>query len=150
MLVMVTAINGLVAVAIWGSFQLFWPASYFAWFPSIPVFFWIIGMGMALSLESTHTEKPDSVAMTYMVARGVKLLLTAVFIGVYAWTVHDDLKQFGLTTLTYYIILLILESYCFFQYEKRKEQRRRAAGNKIEEPEPYSSKQEVEHNGQDK
>jgi len=118
-----------------------WPDSYFQAFPIIPVFFWLVGIGMAVSLEMTRTEKPDAVTMTYMVARGIKLLLTAIFIGFYAWFVHTDLKQFGLTTLAFYMIYLVLETYVFYLYEKRRNKRRRKLeGDKLPQPDAYAGK----------
>ena len=80
-----------------------------------------------------------------MLFRSVKLLLTALFVGIYAWFVHTDMKQFGLTTLVFYMVFLVLESYVFFMYEKRRNKRRRAReGNNIPQPEPYAGK-EVEN-----
>jgi uncharacterized membrane protein len=142
LLLLVTGANALVAGVAWVLLTFAWPDAYFAAFPVIPLFFWVVGMGMALSLEASHTEKPDSVTMTYMMARGVKLLLTALFVGIYAWFVHTDMKEFGLTTLVFYMVFLVLESYVFFMYEKRRNKRRRAReGDSIPQPEPYAGKE---------
>ena len=133
MLLLITAINAVVTLALGSLFYYIWPENYNSWFPAIPIFFWLVGLGMAISLELTHTEKPDSVTMTYMVARGVKILLTTVFIGIYAWCVRTDIKPFGLTTLAYYITFLVIETYLFYLYEKRRKKR----NVKIDsEPEP--------------
>lgn len=123
LLLLVTAAYLAVTMAIVAMFWLIWPEYYFTWFPVIPVFFWVMGLGLAFSLEYTHSEKPDAVTMTYMIARGVKLLLTAVFLGLYVWLVGVDKKQFGLTTLGFYLVFMVLETYMFFLYEKRKAKR---------------------------
>ncbi|MDP4277822.1 MAG: hypothetical protein Q8914_09345 [Bacteroidota bacterium] len=142
LLAMVTAVNLVVALIAWSLMRFVWPESYFNMFPVIPVYFWLVGLGMALCLEFTRAEKPDAIALAYMVARGVKLLVTAIFIGGYAWLIHTDFKEFGLTTLAFYMIYLVLETYTFFLYEKRLKKRRRAKeGNKIPEPEAYSAKE---------
>jgi small-conductance mechanosensitive channel len=123
LLMLVTALNLGVACIIWSLMYFVWPDSYFTWFPAIPLFFWLVALGMAISLELTHTEKANAVTMTYMIVRGVKLLLTAVFVGCYAWLVHTDVRQFGLTTLAFYIVYLVLETYIFYLYEKRRNKR---------------------------
>jgi len=134
LLLLITAIYLAVTLVIGIFIYYIWPENYFSWFPAIPVFFWVMGVGLAFSLELTHTEKPDSVTMTYMIARGVKLILTAIFIGGYAFIVHTNLKQFGLTTLVFYMTFLILETYMFYLYEKRRTKRKRK-----NEPEPDSA-----------
>jgi len=123
MLLVLTGINVFTGLMAWLLLVYAWPAHYFAYFPFIPVYFWIVGIGMAISMEITHSEKPDAITMTYMVARSVKLMLTGIFVGAYAWLVHDNLKEFGLTTLCFYMIFLALESYVFFLYEKRRAKR---------------------------
>lgn len=155
MLLVLTGINILAGLIAWLLLTYVWPAHYFAFYPLIPVYFWIVGVGMALSMEITHSENPDAITMTYMVARTVKLLFTGLFVGGYAWLVDENIKEFGLTTLAFYVIFLALESYVFFLYEKRRAKRaakRREATEKrlIQEEEeeataePYAGK-EVEH-----
>lgn len=159
LLLVLTGINIFAGLIAWVLLMYVWPAHYFAFYPLIPVYFWIVGMGMAISLEITHSENPDAITMTYMVARSVKLMLTGIFVGAYAWLVHDNMKEFGLTTLGFYLIFLALESYAFFLYEKRRAKRaakRREAMEKrmiLEEEceckaEPYSGK-EVENEEMD-
>lgn len=149
LLLLVTGVNALVAGVAWLLLTFVWPEAYFAAFPVIPLFFWLVGLAIAVSLEATHTEKPDAVTMTYMMVRGIKLLLTALFVGIYAWFVHTDMKQFGLTTLSFYMVFLVVESYVFYLYEKRRNKWRRAReGDKFPKPEPYAGK-EVENEEMD-
>ncbi len=159
LLSVLTGINLLAGLIAWLLLTYVWPEHYFAYYPLIPVYFWIVGIGMALSMEITHSENPDAITMTYMVARSVKLMLTGIFVGAYAWLVNDDLKEFGLTTLAFYLIFLALESYVFYLYEKRRSIRaakRREAMEKrmiLEEEceckaEPYAGK-EVENEEMD-
>jgi hypothetical protein len=159
MILVLTGINVLAGLLVWLLLTYVWPAHYFAFYPLIPVYFWVVGVGMALSMEITHSENPDAVTMTYMVARTVKLLLTGLFVGGYAWLVDENIKEFGLTTLAFYVIFLALESYVFYLYEKRRVKyalKRREATEKrlIQEEEeeaaaePYAGK-EVEHEEMD-
>ena len=159
MLLMLTGINILAGLIAWLLLAYVWPAHYFALYPIIPVYFYVVGVGMAVSMEITHSENPDAVTMTYMVVRTVKLLLTGLFVGGYAWLVDENIKEFGLTTLAFYVIFLALESYVFYLYEKRRAKRaakRREATEKrlIQEEEeeaaaePYAGK-EVEHEEMD-
>jgi len=159
MMLVLTGINILAGMIAWLLLTYVWPTCYFAYFPLIPVYFWIVGIGMAISMEITHSENPDAITMTYMVARSVKLMLTGLFVGAYAWLVNENIKEFGLTTLSFYLLFLAMESYVFFLYEKRRAKRaanRREATEKrmIQEDErdckadPYAGK-EVEHEEMD-
>lgn len=158
MIMVLTGINVLAGLIAWLLFTYVCPDHYFAYFPLIPVYFWIVGVGMAISMEITHSENPDAITMTYMVARTVKLLLTGLFVGGYAWLVDENIKEFGLTTLAFYVIFLALESYVFYLYEKRRVKyalKRREATEKrlIQEEEeaaaePYAGK-EVENEEMD-
>jgi hypothetical protein len=120
MVLVLTCINILAGLMVYLLLTYVWPTHYFAFYPLIPVYFWIVGVGMAVSMEITHSENPDAITMTYMVARSVKLMLTGLFVGAYAWLVKDNIKEFGLTTLAFYLIFLALESFVFFLYEKRR------------------------------
>jgi hypothetical protein len=97
----------------------FLPAYYFHLYPLIPLFFYLVGLGMALSVESAYTIKPATISVFYMVARGVKLLMVAIFLIGYAFIVHDDIKPFGFTTLGFYVFYLVLENLAFYKFEKR-------------------------------
>jgi L-asparagine transporter-like permease len=146
LILLVTVIMLLVTLILGGIIYYIWPENYFQWFPAIPVFFWIYGIGLAISLEKTHTEKPDSVTMTYMVARGIKIFLAILFIGIYAWFIKTNIKPFGLTTLAFYIVILVLETYAYYAYEKRRKKRKEEEeANKEPEPEKeVKSEKEIE------
>lgn len=149
LLLSVTGVNALVAGLAWVLMTVVWPDTWFATFPWIPAFFWVVALAMVLVLEATYRVKPQSVAMTYMMARGVKLLLTAIFVGSYAWLVHTDMKLFGLTTLVYYMLFLVLESCVFYAFEQRQIKRRRSeVGETAPHPGSGAGK-EMEHEAMD-
>jgi hypothetical protein len=110
-----------------------WPAFYFHLYPLIPLFFYLVGLGMALSIESAYVVKPNNVSVFYMIARGVKLLMVAIFLIGYAFIVHEDIKPFGFTTLGFYVFYLVLENLVFYRFEKRI--------FKYESPEPVIGKE---------
>lgn len=124
LLLIVTAINIVVASVVGTISYFIWPDDFFNWFPAIPVFFWFTGVCMTLSMEFTPVEKPNALTFTYMVARGLKILLATAFIGIYAWVVHTNVKQFGFTTLGFYIIFLVIDTLIFYKYEKRRKKKR--------------------------
>lgn len=146
LILLVTVIILLVTLILGSVIYYIWPENYFQWFPAIPVFFWVYGVGLAIGLEKTHTEKPESVTMTYMVARGIKIFLTILFIGIYAWFIKTNIKPFGLTTLAFYIIILVIETYVYYVYEKRRKKRKEEEEtNKVNEPDPeVQSEKEIE------
>jgi hypothetical protein len=73
--------------------------------------------------------------------RGIKLLLTALFVGIYAWFVHTDMKQFGLTTLSFLYGLLVVESYVFYLYENDGTNGAAPGRGQVSKPGAYAGKE---------
>ncbi len=120
LILIVTCINVVLTLVVGGIFSIIWPENFFEWFIPIPVFFYITGLAMAVALELTPTIKPNSLTFTYMIARGAKILLATLFIGIYAWVVHKNVKEFGFTTLGFYIFYIVIDTWFFYIYEKRR------------------------------
>lgn len=119
LMLMLTGVSLLAGFVAWLLLHQVWPAHYFVYYPLIPVYFWVTGAMMIVILVNAHSEKPGSTTMLYMLVRTVKLLLTGLFVGGYAWLVNDAIKEFGFTTLLFYVLFLTLESYVYFVNSKR-------------------------------
>ena len=117
---LITFINVVIGVTLGGLLYTIWPSSYFEWYPSIPVFYWLMAMLMTFFLDHVKRKHGDVTIVTYMVVRLCKILLALVFLWLYAAFVGQNLKAFGFTMMLFYFIYLVLETYTMYLYEKKR------------------------------
>lgn len=120
---LITFINVAIGVIVGELLCAIWPESYFEWYPSIPIFYWIMALAMVFFLDKVKREKGDVSVTTYMLVRCCKLLMACIFLLVYASYVGTQLRSFGLTLMIFYFIYLILELYTVYLYEKKRMKR---------------------------
>jgi len=116
----VTWVYSVVGVSLGGLLNTIWHTHYFAWFPAIPIYFYLLEITMLIVLEKANRKRPDSVVTSYMITRLVKLILTIVFLWVYMVFIGDSLRSFALTVMLFYFICMFFETYMFYLYEKRR------------------------------
>ena len=116
----VTLVYSVVGVSLGGLLNTIWHTHYFAWFPAIPIYFYLLEITMLIVLEKANRKRPDSVVTSYMITRLVKLILTIVFLWVYMVFIGDSLRSFALTVMLFYFICMFFETYMFYLYEKRR------------------------------
>ena len=116
----VTWVYSVVGVSLGGLLNTIWHTHYFAWFPAIPIYFYLLEITMLIVLEKANRKRPDSVVTSYMITRLVKLILTIVFLWVYMVFIGDSLRSFALTAMLFYFICMFFETYMFYLYEKRR------------------------------
>lgn len=100
----------------WGGYALFQsylPESYPALYPLIPLYFYLYGIAFIYVYELLEKRRTE----VLLVNKVAKLLLSLVFVLVYAQLVGTHIKPFLLTFLGYYFVYLIFESIFFLQYE---------------------------------
>ena len=114
----VTWVYSVVGVSLGGLLNTIWHTHYFAWFPAIPIYFYLLEITMLIVLEKANRKRPDSVVTSYMITRLVKLILTIVFLWVYMVFIGDSLRSFALTVMLFYFICMFFETYMFYLYEK--------------------------------
>lgn len=116
----VTWVYSVVGVSLGGLLNTIWHTYYFAWFPAIPIYFYLLEITMLIVLEKANRKRPDSVVTSYMITRLVKLILAIVFLWVYMVFIGDSLRSFALTVMLFYFICMFFETYMFYLYEKRR------------------------------
>ena len=116
----VTWVYSVVGVSLGGLLNTIWHTHYFAWFPAIPIYFYLLEITMLIVLEKANRKRPDSVVTSYMITRLVKLILAIVFLWVYMVFIGDSLRSFALTVMLFYFICMFFETYMFYLYEKRR------------------------------
>lgn len=117
---LITFINVALGVTLGGLLYTIWPNHYFRWYPSIPVFYWIMGLAMAFFLDRVKKKHGDMIVTIYMIVRLCKFIIALTFLWLYAALVEEHVKSFGLTLMLFYFIYLVLETYTFYLYEKRR------------------------------
>ena len=114
----ITFINVTIGIALGGLLYTIWPEHYFKWYPSIPIFYWIMAMAMTYVLDLVKRKNGDVTITTFMVVR--KFTLAIVFLWLYAQLINERLKAFGFTLMLFYFIYLGLETYTIYLFEKKR------------------------------
>lgn len=120
---LITFINVVVGVSLGGLLYTIWPDHYFTWYPSIPVFYWLMAILMTFFLDRVKRRNGDITITTYMLVRLFKFLLAFLFLFLYATVVRERLKAFGFTLMLFYFIYLSLETYTLYLFEKKRMKR---------------------------
>ena len=121
----ITFINASIGIALGGLLYTIWPDHYFTWYPSIPIFYWVMSLIMTFVLDRVKKKNGDVTVTTYMLVRFCKFTLAIIFLWLYAELVNERLKEFGFTLMLFYFIYLGMETYTIFLYEKKRMKRER-------------------------
>ena len=126
----------LMVVLSWGGalvFHTLLPRYYFAWYPSIPIFFYLFGLFYIFMFGCCYRVSPQKMVAVYLVAKVTKMMLSILIMSVYAVAVaHQVLSFIGTymvlsethqiltkkkTNKKNKIIFLIFETRFFFHFE---------------------------------
>lgn len=117
---LITLINVVIGVVLGVLLYMLWPDHYFRWYPSIPVFYWLMAMLMAFFLDRVKKKRGDVTVTIYMLVRLCKFTLALIFLWMYAALVGEQLRTFGFTLMLFYFIYLALETYMLYLYERKR------------------------------
>ena len=120
---LITFINVAIGVTLGGLLYTIWPDHYFKWYPSIPIFYWVIAIAMTYILDRKKKKNGDVTITAFMVVRFCKFTLAVVFLWLYAALVRENLRMFGFTLMLFYFIYLGLETYTVYLFEKKRMKR---------------------------
>ena len=120
---LITFINVAIGVTLGGLLYTIWPDHYFKWYPSIPIFYWIMAIAMTYILDRKKKKNGDVTITAFMVVRFCKFTLAVVFLWRYAALVRENLRMFGFTLMLFYFIYLGLETYTVYLFEKKRMKR---------------------------
>ena len=126
---LITLINVVIGVIAGGILHSFFPQYYFEWYPSIPIFYWIVAIAMVYFMDQVRTKKGDVSITTYMLVRLTKFMLACVFLMLYVQLVGTHITAFGITLMLFYFIYLSLEIYIVYLYEKKRMNREKREKN---------------------
>lgn len=110
---------GIAGVLGWLLLKFYLPQYYFLAYPSIPVFYYILGLSAVVTLEHSKKTSDISLINRYMLMRVIKLVCTVIFVMCSLFFMKEKRTYFVVTVVLFYFIYLIMETYMFFRYEKR-------------------------------
>ena len=120
---LITFINAAIGVTLGRLLYTIWPDHYFKWYPSIPIFYWVMAIVMTYILDRKKRKNGDVTITAFMVVRFCKFTLAVVFLWLYAALVRENLRMFGFTLMLFYFIYLGLETYTVYLFEKKRMKR---------------------------
>lgn len=114
-------IGALVGALLYYVFPQFYPDWYFG-----IVFFFLIMEVVIMNFVISKSAKVDSKKMVnvYMLTKVVKILVSLVFIAIYALTVKENIKNFVIVFIAFYVLYLFLETALFSKIEKHLKEKK--------------------------
>ena len=95
------------------------PQYSFSAFTSIPVFFFLLGLGLIYTLTAINNTDGKKLVNKYMLMRVIKVLSSLAFLFVY-WLINKrEIKNFAVAFIVFYMIFLIFETWVYLQVEKK-------------------------------
>ena len=89
-------------------FHFFFPERYFQWFPLIPVFFYVFGLFYIYMFEFSCQLGADKIAMTYLICKVLKFILSALVLIFYGFVIEDEVGAFVAAFVFFYFAFLFL------------------------------------------
>ena len=100
----------------------YFPERYFAAFPAIPAFFFVLGWG-AVALDGWLCRKsPRQSLQFYLLTRVMRMIVSLLVMVAYCILVPTDRAAFLLTFIAVYIVYLIYDSW-HFSHEAHRNQK---------------------------
>ena len=95
------------------------PQYSFSAFTSIPVFFFLLGLGLIYMLTAINNTDGKKLVNKYMLMRVIKVLSSLAFLLVY-WLINKrEIKNLAVAFIVFYMIFLIFETWVYLQVEKK-------------------------------
>lgn len=114
------SVGGIVLTAVVAlAYRFFMPEWYFAWFPLIPVFFYLFGLLYIYMVVFSYELGADKIAMTYLICKVLKLIMSALVLIFYGFAVGQDVVAFVATFVFFYFAFLFFETRFFLRFEAR-------------------------------
>ena len=108
--VILTALAGMV-------YRFLVPQWYFSCFPVIPVFFYAFGFLYIYLFLFSCRLGADKIAMTYLICKALKLIVSALILVFYGFAVGEDVVAFVAAFAFYYFAFLFFETRFFLRFE---------------------------------
>ena len=98
------------------------PDYYFASYPLIPVFFFVLGLLMINVFDKYNKEQAFATSKSlrgYLLMRMIRMFASIVIVIVYCLSVREGIACFLTAFIVNYLIYLVFDSWFFAHWEKR-------------------------------
>ena len=95
----------------------FFPTMAFYDYPIIPIFFFIVGFASINILTRLKIDKPNKLLNTFMLIRGIKMILAVILTTIYWLADRAEIRSFAIMLVAFYLCYLFLETYIYIQLE---------------------------------
>ena len=94
------------------------PQSYFAWYPIIPGFFYIMGLVFITVITRDYKENQRKLVNLYMIIKLCKVAASLAFGSIYYIVEKVQLRDFSVVFIGFYLLYLGIETYFFYLTEE--------------------------------
>lgn len=116
--ILLTAIMLVSGWGVWWLIISVLPQSYFSWYPLIPTFFYVMGLILIHVITRDRKESQIKLVNLYLLLRFSKVAASILFGGIYLLFVKQQLRDFSIVFIGYYLLYLGLETYFFYRVEE--------------------------------
>lgn len=99
------------------------PEHYFEWYPFIPVYFYLFGLGSIYAFNICRRKAPQKLLMLYLALKVAKIILSILLLLIYCVAVGVEVSAVLLTFLSFYLLYLIYDAWFFFSGERKMKKR---------------------------
>ncbi len=105
-------------IGLWWIINRFFPELLIDEYYIIPLFFFIIGLLFIGQFPKAVTKKPGKLVNLYMLMRMIKIFASFVFVLVFWFINKQDIRNFAILFIIFYLINLIWETYIYTRMER--------------------------------
>lgn len=86
-------------------------------YPIIPIYFFTVGLVSINILTRLKIDNPNTLLNSFMLIRGVKMMLAIIMTTIYWLVDRAEIKSFAIMLVAFYLCYLFLETYIYIQLE---------------------------------
>ena len=116
--IILTIVMFVCGCGIWWLLQTLLPTSYFNWYPVIPGFFYLMGLVFITVITHDYKENQRKLVNLYMIIKLCKVAASLVLGGIYLIFVKEQIKDFSIVFIRFYLLYLGIETYFFYLAEE--------------------------------
>jgi len=116
--IILTVVMFVCGCGVWWLLQTLLPTSYFNWYPVIPGFFYLMGLVFITVITHDYKENQRKLVNLYMIIKLCKVAASLVLGSIYLIFVKEQIKDFSIVFIGFYLLYLGIETYFFYLAEE--------------------------------
>lgn len=118
LITIVIAFGLIVSALVGAGLYHFIPSFDWNWFVGIILFFLILEPLLISYVEGVSRGQKKKLVNAYMLTKVVKVILSLIFVTIYALAVKENIKSFVAVFILFYLLYLAVEAFLFIKIEK--------------------------------